>query len=78
MNISERLAALRREMEQESIDFHAMVSRGYREVLAGREEVVYIDGSDSVENIRKKIQEEVQKRIADEGKKEPEVKMDRP
>ena len=65
-------------MEQESIDFHAMVSRGYREVLSGREEVVYIDGSDSVENIRKKIQEEVQKRIADEGKKEPEVKMDRP
>lgn len=46
-------------LEQESIDFHAMVSEGYRNVLSEREEVVYIDGSESVESIQMKIREEI-------------------
>ena len=50
-------------MEQESIDFHSMVSRGYREVLSGREEVIHIDGSASVEHIQNQIREELKKRI---------------
>lgn len=50
-------------MEQESIDFHCLVSGGYREVLADRPEVVYINGTDSVENIRNIIQNEIQKRM---------------
>lgn len=51
-------------MEQESIDFHAMVSRGYRQVLSGRKEVIYVDGSDSVEHIQKQIRDEIKNRIA--------------
>lgn len=50
-------------MEQESIDFHCMVSKGYRTVLSDRKEVVYIDGSASVEQIHQKICEEIRKRI---------------
>lgn len=50
-------------MEQESIDFHCLVSRGYREVLADRPEVVHIDGTDSVDAIQNRIQCEIQKRM---------------
>lgn len=46
-------------LEQESIDFHHMVSEGYREVLSDRSDVVRISGMDSVENIQKKIREVV-------------------
>ena len=42
-------------MEQESIDFHHMVSEGYRRVLSDRVEVVYIDGVDTVEHIQNQI-----------------------
>ena len=42
-------------MEQESIDFHHMVSEGYRRVLSNRDEVVYIDGVDTVEHIQNQI-----------------------
>lgn len=42
-------------MEQESIDFHHMVSEGYRRVLSDRGEVVYIDGVDTVEHIQNQI-----------------------
>ena len=38
-------------------------SRGYREVLSGREEVIHIDGSASVEHIQNQIREELKKRI---------------
>ncbi len=51
-------------LEQESIDFHAMVSKGYRQVLAGREEVVRIDGAAPVEEIQRQIREEVDRRLA--------------
>lgn len=44
-------------MEQESIDFHHMVSEGYRKVLSGRDEVVYINGVDQVENIQNQIRD---------------------
>lgn len=50
-------------MEQESIDFHAMVSRGYREVLSGRKEVIYIDGAAAAEQIQQQIREEIHRRI---------------
>lgn len=50
-------------IEQESIDFHCMVSKGYRKVLSGRPEVIHIDGSDSVHNIHKEICEMVEKLI---------------
>lgn len=42
-------------MEQESIEFHHMVSEGYREVLSDRDEVVYIDGADGIDNIQNQI-----------------------
>jgi len=42
-------------LEQESIDFHHMVSEGYRKVLTGRPEVVQIDGNRSVEEIHRQI-----------------------
>ncbi len=54
-------------MEKENIDFHTMVSRGYRQVLSGRKEVIYVDGSASIEQIQQQIREEIKKRMA--GKK---------
>ena len=42
-------------LEQESIDFHHMVSQGYREVLKNRPEVVKIDGCQSIEQIQQEI-----------------------
>lgn len=39
-------------MEQEGIDFHHMVSEGYRKVLSGRPEVMKIDGGRSIDPCR--------------------------
>lgn len=50
-------------LEQESIDFHSMVAEGYRKVLSKRDEVIYIDGSDSMESIQMKIREEITKKM---------------
>lgn len=46
-------------MEQEGIDFHHMVSEGYRKVLSGRPEVMKIDGGRSIYTIQKKIRNHV-------------------
>ena len=46
-------------MEQESIDFHHLVSEGYRKVLAERPEVIKIDGGKSIDVIQKKIRNHV-------------------
>lgn len=46
-------------MEQEGIDFHHMVSEGYRKVLSGRPEVMKIDGERSIDTIQKKIRNHV-------------------
>ena len=46
-------------MEQEGIDFHHMVSEGYRKVLSGRPEVMKIDGGRSIDTIQKKIRDHV-------------------
>ena len=42
-------------LEQESVDFHHMVSEGYRKVLKDRPEVIRIDGCLPVEEIHQKI-----------------------
>ena len=47
-------------MEQEGIDFHHMVSEGYRKVLSGRPEVMKIDGGKSIDTIQKKIRNHVE------------------
>lgn len=46
-------------MEQEGIDFHHMVSEGYRKVLSGRPEVMKIDGGRSIDTIQKRIRNHV-------------------
>ena len=46
-------------MEQDGIDFHHMVSEGYRKVLSGRPEVMKIDGGRSIDTIQKKIRNHV-------------------
>lgn len=46
-------------MEQEGIDFHHIVSEGYRKVLSGRPEVMKIDGGRSIDTIQKKIRNHV-------------------
>lgn len=46
-------------MEQESIDFHHLVSEGYRKVLAERPEVIKIDGGKDIDAIQKKIRNHV-------------------
>ena len=46
-------------MEQESIDFHHLVSEGYRKVLAERPEVIKIDGGKDIAVIQKKIRNHV-------------------
>lgn len=46
-------------LEQESIDFHHMVSQGYRTVLSGRPEVVLIDGCLPVSKIQTRIRNEM-------------------
>ena len=46
-------------MDQESIDFHHLVSEGYRKVLAERPEVIKIDGGKDIDVIQKKIRNHV-------------------
>lgn len=46
-------------MEQESIEFHHMVSEGYRKVLSDRPEVIKIDGNKEIDVIQKKIRNHV-------------------
>lgn len=46
-------------MEKESIDFHHLVSEGYRKVLAERPEVIKIDGGKDIDVIQKKIRNHV-------------------
>ena len=46
-------------MEQESKDFHHLVSEGYRKVLAERPEVIKIDGGKDIDVIQKKIRNHV-------------------
>ena len=46
-------------MEQERIDFHHLVSEGYRKVLAERPEVIKIDGGKNIDVIQKKIRNHV-------------------
>ena len=46
-------------MEQESLDFHHLVSEGYRKVLAERPEVIKIDGGKDIDVIQKKIRNHV-------------------
>lgn len=46
-------------MEQESMDFHHLVSEGYRKVLAERPEVIKIDGGKDIDVIQKKIRNHV-------------------
>ena len=46
-------------MEQESIDFHHLVSEGYRKVLAERPEVIKIDGGKDIDVIQKRIRNHV-------------------
>ena len=46
-------------MEQEGIDFHHLVSEGYRKVLAERPEVIKIDGGKDIDVIQKKIRNHV-------------------
>ena len=46
-------------MEQESIDFHHLVSEGYRKVLAERPEVIKIDGGKDIDVIQRKIRNHV-------------------
>lgn len=66
LDISEEEGILRKKaqkkldrMEQESIDFHHMVSQGYREVLSNRSEVVKIDAEGSILEIQALIREKV-------------------
>ncbi len=51
-------------MEQESLDFHHMVSEGYRTVLADRSEVIKIDGIGSLDEIQEQIRKYVMERLA--------------
>ena len=46
-------------MEQESIDFHHLVSEGYRKVLAERAEVIKIDAGKDIDVIQQKIRNHV-------------------
>ena len=47
-------------LEQESIDFHHMVSEGDRKVLCDRPEVIRIDGCLSVEEIHQEIRKYIE------------------
>lgn len=55
-------------MEQEGIDFHHMVSEGYRKVLSGRPEVMKIDGGRSIDTIQKKIRNHVDELLKKENR----------
>ena len=56
-------------MEQEGIDFHHMVSEGYRKVLSGRPEVMKIDGGRSIDTIQKKIRNHVDELLKKNNKR---------
>lgn len=55
-------------MEQEGIDFHHMVSEGYRKVLSGRPEVMKIDGGRSIDTIQKKIRNHVDELLKEKNR----------
>lgn len=55
-------------MEQESIDFHHLVSEGYRKVLAERPEVIKIDGGKDIDVIQKKIRNHVDELLKKENR----------
>lgn len=42
-------------IEQESMDFHRMVSEGYRKVLSGREDVIRLDGEKDIDQLQEEI-----------------------
>lgn len=46
-------------LEQESVDFHHLVSQGFRQVLKDRPGLVRIDGMLSVEEIQKQIRDQM-------------------
>ena len=46
-------------LEKESVDFHHMVSEGFRKIFSDRPEVVKIDGMMSVEQIQQLIRDEI-------------------
>ena len=46
-------------LEQESVDFHHLVSQGFRQVLKDRPGLVKIDGMLSVEEIQKKVRDQM-------------------
>lgn len=52
-------------LEKESIDFHHLVSEGFRQVLAGRDGVVTIDGTMSVEDIHRQIKDKLSEKLND-------------
>ncbi len=47
-------------MEQEGIEFHHMVSEGYKEVMEGRDDVIKIDGEKEMDEIQKEIREHIE------------------
>ena len=47
-------------LEQESVDFHHMVSEGFRKIFSDRPEVVKVDGMRSVEEIQQLIRDKIQ------------------
>lgn len=72
LDISEEEGILRKKgqkkldrLEQESLDFHHMVSDGYRKVLEGRSEVIKICAEGSVMDIQKVIQNAVERQLSE-------------
>ena len=59
IDLSEAEGLRRKKEQKEGIDFHHMVSEGYRKVLSGRPEVMKIDGGRSIDTIQKKIRNHV-------------------
>ena len=51
-------------LEQESIDFHHMVSEGYRQVLKDRPEVIKIDGCLPIEEIHQIIRSKTEEKLS--------------
>ena len=50
-------------LEQESLDFHHMVSQGYRTVLSSQPDVIHVDGCRSIEEIQDTLQKYVLQKI---------------
>ena len=53
-------------LEQESVDFHRMVSEGYRKVLSDRKDVITFDGTKSIEEVHEEILQEIKKLLETE------------